>query len=206
MAKYARKDILKSALDENVRYVRLQFTDMLGEIKAVEIPVAKLEDALNNKIMFDGSSIEGFVRIKESDMYLHPDVDSWLILEFEDISYGKVARLICDVYTPYGKPFPGDPRYILRRAVKKMNEMGFGSLNIGFEPEFYLFKKAADGTPTIDPSDKGSYFDMQPLSMVPNMSVAILPSNSKSWVLLSKPVTTKSVPVKTKSISNMLMS
>ncbi len=163
MAKYARKDILKSAEDENVRYVRLQFTDMLGDIKAVEIPAAKLEDALNNKIMFDGSSIEGFVRIKESDMYLHPDCDTWLILEFEDISYGKVARLICDVYTPYGKPFPGDPRYILRRAVKKMNELGFGSLNIGFEPEFYLFKKNADGTPTIDPSDKGSYFDMQPL-------------------------------------------
>jgi len=163
MPKFNRKEILASAEAENVRYIRLQFTDMLGAIKAVEIPVSKLEDALNNKIMFDGSSIEGFVRIKESDMYLRPDFDTWLVLEFEDISYGKVARLICDVYTPYGKPFPGDPRYILRRAVKKMTDLGIGSLNIGFEPEFYLFKIAADGTATTIPSDAGSYFDMQPL-------------------------------------------
>lgn len=163
MASFTRKDILASAEAENVRYIRLQFTDMLGIIKAVEIPVSKLEDALNNKIIFDGSSIEGFVRIKESDMYLHPDFNSWLILEFEDINYGKVARLICDVYTPYGKPFPGDPRYILRHAVKKMNDLGFESLNIGFEPEFYLFKIGPDGGPTIEPPDNGSYFDMEPL-------------------------------------------
>lgn len=163
MPKYAKKDILRIAEVEDVRYVRLQFTDMLGTIKAVEIPSSKLEDALNGKIMFDGSSIEGFVRIKEADMYLKPDFDTWLILSFEDLSYGKVARLICDVYTPYGKPFPGDPRYILKKAVKKMNEMGFGTLNIGFEPEFFLFKTDDKGEPTIIPNDAGGYFDMAPI-------------------------------------------
>ena len=163
MEKYTRKDILKIAKDENVRYIRLQFTDMLGTIKAVEIPVSKLDDALNNKIMFDGSSIEGFVRIKEADMYLKPDLDSWLILGFESINYGKVARLICDVYTPYGKPFPGDPRFILKRQVKILNQMGYGNLNIGFEPEFYLFKEDEKGNPILEPNDKGSYFDLSPL-------------------------------------------
>jgi glutamine synthetase len=113
MEKYTRKDILQMAKDNNVKYVRLQFTDILGTIKAVEISVSQLEDALDNKIMFDGSSIEGFVRIKEADMYLHPDISTWLILDFEDSAYGKVARLICDVYTPYGKPFVGDPPFHL---------------------------------------------------------------------------------------------
>ena len=117
MGNYTKKQILNIAKEEKVHYVRLQFTDMLGALKAVEIPVSKLEDALNNQIMFDGSSIEGFVRIKEADMYLKPDLDTWLILNFEDSSYGKVARLICDVYTPYGKPFPGDPRFIFKRAI-----------------------------------------------------------------------------------------
>ena len=109
MGNLTKKQILNIAKEEKVHYVRLQFTDMLGSLKAVEIPVSKLEDALNNQIMFDGSSIEGFVRIKEADMYLRPDLDTWLILNFEDSSYGKVARLICDVYTPYGKPFPVQP-------------------------------------------------------------------------------------------------
>ncbi len=161
---YTKKDILQLARDEGVRFIRLQFTDMLGTIKAVEIPATRLEDALNGKIMFDGSSIEGFVRIKEADMYLRPDPDTWLILSFEDMNYGKVARLICDVYTPYGKPFQGDPRYILKRAIKKMNEMGFANLNIGFEPEFFLFRLDEHGNPhTTLPNDVGGYFDMAPL-------------------------------------------
>jgi glutamine synthetase len=161
---YTKKDILQLAQDEGVRFVRLQFTDMLGTIKAVEIPASRLEDAINGKIMFDGSSIEGFVRIKEADMYLRPDLDTWLILTFENINYGKVARLICDVYTPYGKPFQGDPRYILKRAVKRMNDMGYANLNIGFEPEFFLFKLDERGNPnTTLPNDAGGYFDMAPL-------------------------------------------
>ncbi len=162
--RYTKKDIIQLAADEGVRFIRLQFTDMLGTIKAVEIPSTRLEDALNGKIMFDGSSIEGFVRIKEADMYLRPDINSWLILSFEDMNYGKVARLICDVYTPYGKPFQGDPRFILKRAIKKMNDMGIANLNIGFEPEFFLFKLDAQGNPkTTLPNDDGGYFDMAPL-------------------------------------------
>ncbi|HKM02492.1 MAG TPA: type I glutamate--ammonia ligase [Bacilli bacterium] len=168
MSKFTKTKILEIATKENVRYIKLQFTDILGTIKAVEIPLNRLEDALNGKIIFDGSSIEGFVRIKEADMYLRPDFDTWLILPFEELSYGKVARLICDVYTHYGKPFPGDPRYILKRAVKKMNDAGFATLNIGFEPEFFLFKMDADGKPLLQPNDSGGYFDMAPIDGAEN--------------------------------------
>ena len=153
-----REEILKLIKENGISYIRLQFTDMLGDVKAVEIPSRKIEDAFNNKIMFDGSSIEGFVRIKEADMYLYPDLDTFLILPFEP----GVARFICDVYTPDGKPFVGDPRYILKRAVKKMNDMGIDTLNIGFEPEFYLFKLNEDGSPSLKLTDKASYFDLSP--------------------------------------------
>ena len=140
----------------------MQFTDMLGDIKAVEIPTNRIDDALNNKIMFDGSSIEGFVRIKEADMYLHPDLDTFLVLPFEDSSIGGVARFICDVYMPDGAPFIGDPRYILKKEVKKMNEMGIETMYVGFEPEFYLFKLNADGSVSTNCSDRASYFDLSP--------------------------------------------
>ncbi len=163
MRKYSKDDILRMAKEEGVSYVRLQFTDILGTIKAVEISAVQLEDALDNKVIFDGSSIEGFVRIKEADMVLHPDYDTWMILSFEDSAHGKVARLICDVYTSYGKPFVGDPRYILKRQVKRMNDLGFSNLDVGFEPEFFLFKLGPDGRPTVDPVDRGSYFDLSPM-------------------------------------------
>jgi glutamine synthetase len=161
--KYTKKDILDIAKKENVQYIRLQFTDILGTIKAVEIAVGQLEDALDNKIMFDGSSIEGFVRIKEADMYLRPDLSTWMILGFEDSTHGKIGRLICDVFTPYGKPFVGDPRYILKQQIAKMNEAGFASLNVGFEPEFFLFKLDEKGNPILDPIDQASYFDLSPI-------------------------------------------
>ena len=115
MKNYTRLDILKIAKESDVRYVRLQFTDMLGTVKNVEIPVTNLERALSNEIMFDGSSIQGFVRIDEADMYLYPDLSTWLILEWEDLKVGKVARLICDVYTTKHTPYEGDPRYILNK-------------------------------------------------------------------------------------------
>lgn len=158
-----KEDILKKAKEAKVNYVRLQFTDMLGTIKAVEIPASKLEDALDGKVMFDGSSIEGFVRIKEADMYLKPDFDTWMILSFEDDKFGVVARLICDVYDAKLKPFAGDPRFILKNVVDKMKKMGFGALNIGFEPEFFLFKLDQNGEPVLEPNDKGGYFDLSPL-------------------------------------------
>ena len=136
----------------------------MGTTKAVEIPASKLKEALDGEIMFDGSSIEGFVRIKEADMYLRPDLNSWMILTFEDIQYGKVARLICDVYTPKGEPFIGDPRYVLKKNIQKMKEAGIETFNLGFEPEFYLFKLGPDGKPDISASiDKASYFDLAPL-------------------------------------------
>src|SRR5574344_1042794 len=163
MPKYTKNDVLRFAKENNVKYIRLQFTDMLGSIKAVEIPASKLEEALDNKIMFDGSSIEGFVRIKESDMYLRPDPDTWMLMDFESTIYGRTGRMICDVYTSYGKPFPGDPRYCLKRMVKKFNDAGITTCNVGFEPEFYLFKIGPDGEPILNGIDKGSYFDLSPI-------------------------------------------
>src|SRR5690606_15232305 len=106
---YTREDIKRIAKEENVRFIRLQFTDLLGSIKNVEIPVSQLDKALDNKMMFDGSSIEGYVRIEESDMYLVPDMDTWTVFQW-DTGSGKVARLICDVHRADGSPFEGDPR------------------------------------------------------------------------------------------------
>ena len=157
------KEEIKTIIKENgISYIRMQFTDMLGDIKAVEIPTNRIDDALNNKIMFDGSSIEGFVRIKEADMYLHPDLDTFMVLPFEDSSIGGVARFICDVYMPDGTPFIGDPRYILKKEVKKMNDMGIETMYVGFEPEFYLFKLNSDGSVSTNCSDRASYFDLSP--------------------------------------------
>ena len=133
------KDIHKFAKEENVRYLRLQFTDILGVIKNVEVPVSQLEKVLDNEMMFDGSSIEGFVRIEESDMYLYPDLDTWVIFPWT-AGQGKVARLICDVYKTDGTPFEGDPRANLKRVLKDMEELGFTDINLGPEPEFFLFK------------------------------------------------------------------
>ena len=159
------RNTIKELIKNNkISYLRLQFTDMLGDIKAVEIPVEKIDDALDNKIMFDGSSIEGFVRIKEADMYLHPDMDTFLVLPFEDSELGGVARLICDVYMPDGKPFAGDPRFILKKEIAKMQEMGIETMYVGFEPEFYLFKLNDDGSVSTTLSDKASYFDLSPFA------------------------------------------
>ncbi len=156
-------EIRKVIEKENVRYLKLQFTDMLGTIKSVEVPVSRLNVVFEEKIMFDGSSIEGFVRIKEADMYLAPDLDTFLILPLESNEYGKVARFICDVKLPNGAPFVGDPRSNLKRIIREMKEMGFKDLNIGLEPEFYLFKQDACGKPIMEFSDQGSYFDLAPL-------------------------------------------
>ncbi|PKK98500.1 MAG: type I glutamate--ammonia ligase [Tenericutes bacterium HGW-Tenericutes-2] len=163
MKNYTRLDIIKSAKENDVRYVRLQFTDMLGTVKNVEIPVTNLERALSNEIMFDGSSIQGFVRIDEADMYLYPDLSTWLILEWEDLKVGKVARLICDVYTTKHVPYEGDPRYILKRNLLHLKDLGYDKFNVGVEPEFFLFKLDAHGRPTMEFSDHGGYFDLAPI-------------------------------------------
>jgi glutamine synthetase len=167
MAKYSREDIQRMAKEENVKFIRLQFTDILGTIKNVEIPISQLEKALDNKMMFDGSSIEGFVRIEESDMLLYPDLSTWVIFPWT-AEKGKVARLICDIYTPEGKPFEGDPRNNLRRVLKEMEELGFTNFNLGPEPEFFLFKLDQKGEPTLELNDQGGYFDLAPTDLGEN--------------------------------------
>lgn len=163
MAKFTKDEILRSAKENNVKYIRLCFTDINGVIKNVEIPARILDEALDNEIMFDGSSIDGFVRIQEADMYLRPDFDSWMILTWEQTTYGNVAMLICDIYLPDGTPFSGDPRGVLKRNIDKMKKLGFGHFNIGVEPEFFLFKLDANGEPTLEFNDNGGYFDLAPI-------------------------------------------
>lgn len=163
---YTKDDILRIAEEQNVRFIRLQFTDLLGSIKNVEIPVSQLEKALENKMMFDGSSIEGYVRIEESDMYLYPDLDTWVI--FPWVTEDRVARLICDVYLPDEQPFPGDPRGILKRVLKEAEKFGFTTMNVGPEPEFFLFKTDEKGNPTTELNDQGGYFDLAPTDLGEN--------------------------------------
>lgn len=163
---YSKEDIMRIAKEENVRFIRLQFTDLLGTIKNVEIPVSQLEKALDNKMMFDGSSIEGYVRIEESDMYLYPDLDTWVI--FPWVAEDRVARLICDIYMPDGSPFAGDPRAILKRALKEAEELGYTAMNVGPEPEFFLFKTDGNGNPTMELNDQGGYFDLAPTDLGEN--------------------------------------
>ena len=167
MGKYTREDIQRLAKEQDVKYIRLQFTDILGTIKNVEIPVSQLDKALDNKMMFDGSSIEGFVRIEESDMNLYPDLDTWVVFPWT-AEKGKVARLICDIYTPEGDPFPGDPRANLKRVLGEMKELGFTDFNLGPEPEFFLFKLDANGEPTLELNDNGGYFDLAPTDLGEN--------------------------------------
>ena len=164
---YTADEIIKHAQEENVRFLRLMFTDIMGTIKNVEVPISQLKKVLDNKMMFDGSSIEGFVRIEESDMYLYPDLSTWLIFPWEN-QHGKVARLICDIYNPDGTPFAGDPRGNLKRILKSMNDLGFTSFNIGPEPEFFLFKLDEEGEITTDLNDKGGYFDFSPMDLGEN--------------------------------------
>lgn len=159
----SRNDIIQSIKAHDVKYIRLMFTDMLGVIKSVEVPISKVEKVLNNEQMFDGSSIQGFVRIQEADMFLYPDFNTWLILPWEKLKEGTVARLICDVYKSDGTPFEGDPRNVLKRSLAYMKTLGFSKFNVGVEPEFFLFKLDDNGKPKLEFSDEGSYFDLAPL-------------------------------------------
>jgi glutamine synthetase len=167
MAKFTREDIKRLAGENNVKFIRLQFTDILGTIKNVEIPVSQLDKALDNKMMFDGSSIEGFVRIEESDMYLFPDLDTWVVFPWT-AEKGKVARLICDIHNADGTPFAGDPRNNLKRVLKEMNDLGFTDFNLGPEPEFFLFKLNEKGEPTLELNDHAGYFDLAPVDLGEN--------------------------------------
>ena len=155
-----KEQIIKTIKDENIQFIRLQFTDIFGAMKNVSITPSQIEKALNNKMMFDGSSIDGFARIEESDMCLYPDLDSFRIHPW-DQEKGKVARLICDVYRPDGCSFEGDPRFILRKALDHAREMGY-RFNVGPECEFYLMKTDDSGRPVLEQYDEGGYFDLGP--------------------------------------------
>lgn len=167
---YTKDDIRNLIKTENVEFLRLMFTDMFGMIKNVEVPVSQLEKVLDNKMMFDGSSIDGFVRIEESDMYLYPDLSTFMIFPWATDSHGgKVARIIASVYTADCKPFMGDPRNVLIKNINEMKKVGFDAFNIGPEPEFFLFKLDENGKPTTKLNDTGSYFDLAPLDLGENV-------------------------------------
>ncbi|HHW57120.1 MAG TPA: type I glutamate--ammonia ligase [Clostridia bacterium] len=164
--KYSKEDVLKLARDYKVEYVHLQFTDIFGVMKNVSIPVEELEKALNNEIMFDGSSIDGFVRIEESDMYLRPDPHTFVIFPWKKET-GVEARLICDIYNYDGTPFEGDPRYVLKRNLEEARKLGY-EFNVGPECEFYLFLTDGNGNLTTVTQDDAGYFDMAPVDLGEN--------------------------------------
>lgn len=167
MQRLSKEDVLHLVEENNVRFIRLQFTDILGIPKNVSITVNQLDKALNNELTFDGSSIEGFVRIEESDMYLRPDPNTFSIYPWRASEEGDVARMICDIYNPDGTPFAGDPRNVLKRALKEANELGF-AFNVGPEAEFFLFHTASDGSPSLDTHDRAGYFDLSPIDLGEN--------------------------------------
>lgn len=200
MNKYSKEDIIRLADENDVEFIRMQFTDIFGQMKNVAITRAQLEKALNNQIMIDGSSIEGFTRIHESDQYLHPDLDTFVILPWRP-QHERVARLICDVYNPDGTPFVGDPRHVLKNVLDKAAKLGY-TFNVGPECEFFLFDTDEHGRPTTQTSDEAGYFDLGP-STTAKERAARSASRWKPWALRSKPATTKSPPASTKLISNM---
>ncbi len=154
-------DILGRCKEENVHFLRLQFTDIDGIIKNVEVPESQFEKALGGEIMFDGSSIEGFTRIEESDMLLSPDLGTFTVFPWES-EYGRVGRLICDISNPDGSPFEGCPRSILKKQVAKASALG-GRVMVGPEAEFFLFQCDEKGNPVTETHDKGGYFDLSPV-------------------------------------------
>ncbi|PSQ44674.1 type I glutamate--ammonia ligase, partial [Halobacteriales archaeon SW_7_68_16] len=165
--------VLRRIDDRGVDYVRLQFTDITGTVKAVSIPASQMEKAFTEGIWFDGSSIEGFVRIQESDMRLRPDPTTFAVLPWESDDDGASARLICDVYDTDGTPFEGDPRRVLKRTLERADEMGY-TVSVGPEPEFFLFETDADGRATTTPHDAGGYFDLAPKDMATDVRREIM--------------------------------
>lgn len=164
--KYTKEDVLRLVQEEDVEFIRLQFTDIFGTLKNLAITASQLEKALNNQCMFDGSSIEGFVRIEESDMYLHPDLDTFVIFPWRP-QQGKVARLICDIYRPDGSVFEGDPRHILKRVLREAKDLGY-QFDVGPECEFFLYHTDDNGQPTTLTHEKAGYFDLGPVDLGEN--------------------------------------
>ncbi len=156
-----REDIERIVKDRGIRFIRLQFTDIFGQMKNVAITSSQLGRALDNQMTIDGSSIEGFARIEESDMRLYPDLNTFTVLPWVPKEEG-VARMICDVHLHNGQPFVGDPRNVLKRTIKQAEEMGL-KFNVGPECEFFLFQTDAEGRPTTHTGDEAGYFDLAPI-------------------------------------------
>lgn len=167
MSRYSKEDIFRIAEEEDVEFIRLQFTDIFGMLKNVAITSSQLGKALDNRCMFDGSAIEGFVRIEESDMYLYPDLDTFEIFPWRP-QQGKVARMMCDVYRPNKTPFEGDPRYVLKKVMKEAADMGY-VFNAGPECEFFLFHTDDEGKPTTHTHEMAGYFDVAPIDQAENV-------------------------------------
>jgi glutamine synthetase len=160
----AKAGILARVEREKVKFMRLQFTDILGAIKNVEVPDRQFDEVLAGRIMFDGSSIEGFVRIEESDMYLKPDLSTFQVFPWTYSSSERVGRMICDIANPDGTPFAGCPRSMLKRAIAVAAQRGF-SMRAGPEAEFFLFQRRENGEPTTETHDSGGYFDLTPVDL-----------------------------------------
>src|SRR6478735_5040857 len=157
-----KQEVLERCRRDNVAFVRLQFTEPYGAVKNVSIPVEELEKALDNELMFDGSSIRGFKRIEQSDMYFLPDPATYALLPWRGNGDRNTARLICDVADPDGQPFAGDPRSNLKRVLKQAEDMGY-TMQVGPEAEFFLVRLDGEGNPTVDPHDAATYFDVAPM-------------------------------------------
>ena len=156
-----KEDIVRIVEEEDVKFIRMQFVDVLGQMKNVAITVSQLDRALDGEISIDGSSIEGFTSVNESDQYLVPDLNTFCIYPWRP-QRGKVARFICDVYNADGTPFVGDPRAVLKRVVDRATKMGY-TFNVGPECEFFLFQTDEEGKPTTKTNDEAGYFDLGPL-------------------------------------------
>ena len=166
MSGYTRDDIVRMVEEQDVEFIRLQFTDMFGTLKNVAVTSSQLTRILDNECMFDGSSIDGFVRIEESDMYLNPDYNTFEIFPWRP-QQGKVARIICDIYTQDHVPFEGDPRYILKKAVSDAASLGY-CFQVGPECEFFLFEQDEEGQPTTESRERAGYFDLGPVDLGEN--------------------------------------
>ena len=164
--KYTKQDVLRLVQEEDVEFIRLQFTDMFGTLKNVAITSSQLEKALDHQYMFDGSSIEGFAQPEEPELYLYPDLDTLAIFPWRP-QQGKVARLICDVYRPDRTPFEGDSRRILKKVLKEAREMGY-RFDVGPECEFFLYHTDDNGRPTTLTHEKAGYFDLGPVDLGEN--------------------------------------
>ena len=162
--KELRKDVKKMVEKENVRFIRLQFTDIFGQLKNVAINSKQLDQALDNQIMFDGSSIKGFARVEESDMFLAPDPSTFTIFPWRSMKGTKTARLICDVHTPEGAPFEGCPRSVMKNVLRELRSMGY-ELYMGPEVEFFLFETDENGQRIPQTHDKAGYFDLAPTDL-----------------------------------------